>query len=65
REWILKFKDSKAEHSKDTLSKVLGNHWKHRIQRLVKIGFIEEKQNTWKIPFLYRAGLNITQGRAF
>lgn len=65
REWILKFKDSKAEHNKDTLNELLGKQWKYRIQKLVKIGFIEEKQNTWKIPFLYRAGLNITQGRAF
>lgn len=65
REWILKFKNSKAEHNKDTLNKLLGKQWKYRIQKLVKIGFIEEKQNTWKIPFLYRAGLNITQGRAF
>ncbi len=65
REWIFKFKDSKAEHNEDTLKKILGKQWKHRIQKLVKIGFIEEKQNTWKIPFLYRAGLNITQGRAF
>lgn len=65
REWILKFKDKKAEHNEATLRKILGKHWKHRIQKLVKVGFIEEKQNTWKIPFLYRAGLNITQGRAF
>jgi hypothetical protein len=65
REWILKFKDNKAEHNEHTLKEVLGKQWKHRIQKLVKIGFIEEKQHTWKIPFLYRAGLNITQGRAF
>jgi len=29
------------------------------------IGFFEPVGETYKIPFLYRAGLNVTQGKAF
>lgn len=32
---------------------------------LMDIGFFESVGDTYKIPFLYRASLNITQGKAF
>jgi hypothetical protein len=31
----------------------------------VEIGFIEEIKTSWKVPMLYRDGLEITQGKAF
>lgn len=65
RNWIEKFKDSKAEHNEETLRKILGKQWKFRVKKLVSIGFVEEKQNTWKVPFIYREALNISQGKAF
>lgn len=64
RPWIEKFKNQKAEHSENSLKKILGSHWKYRIERLKRIGFIEEKANSWKIPFLYREGLNIIRGKS-
>lgn len=65
RKWIEKFKNSKAEHNEESLKKTLGKQWKSKTEKLVNIGFIEDKQSTWKIPFLYREGLNISQGKAF
>lgn len=64
RKWIESFKNQKAEHTEESLSKLLGKHWKSRTEKLKEIGFLEEKNNTWKIPFIYREGLNISQGRA-
>ncbi|WP_312432766.1 P-loop ATPase, Sll1717 family [Lacrimispora sp.] len=64
RPWIEKFKNHKAEHSEESLKKILGSHWKSRVEKLKRIGFIEEKSNSWKIPFLYREGLNITRGKS-
>lgn len=62
---ILKFKDGKAEHNSDSLSQVLGQDWRVILEELKRVGFIEEISSTWKIPFIYREGLNISQGKAF
>jgi hypothetical protein len=35
------------------------------IQPLLDIGFLEDTKDTYKVPTLYREGLNITQGKAF
>jgi hypothetical protein len=35
------------------------------IQPLLDIGFLEDIKDTYKVPTLYRDGLNITQGKAF
>lgn len=64
RKWIEAFRNQKAEHSKESLSKILGRNWKSRTEKLKEIGFLEEKSDTWKIPFIYREGLNISQGKA-
>jgi len=65
RKYIEKFKDSKAEHNEESLKMLLGKRWKSNIKKLVECGFIEEKNNTWKVPFLYREGLNISQGKVY
>lgn len=36
-----------------------------KIRPLVDIGFLEEFMDSYKIPSLYREGLQITQGKAF
>lgn len=39
----------------------------HAIRMLLDMGFLERvrQSETYKIPMLYRDGLNITQGKAF
>jgi hypothetical protein len=65
---IEKFRYGKAEHSSESLSELLGI-FEHSIRAAIKplqdIGFLEEVGNSFKIPMLYRDGLNITQGKAF
>ena len=63
KSWIEKFKGHKAEHSEQTLEAILGTQWKSRKTKLVEIGFIEEKGKSYKIPYLYRPGLDIKQGK--
>lgn len=65
---ISKFKDGKSEHSLETALDVLGvaeEDGKIIVAALVEMGFLEELKETYKIPMLFREGLNITQGKAF
>ena len=61
--WIMKFKNHKAEHTAETLESILGTQWKSRTNKLVEIGFIEEKGKSYKIPYLYQPALDIKQGK--
>lgn len=65
---IEKFRGGKAEHNAASLSTVLGvDEAKTRIEvkPLVEMGFLEEVGESFKVPMLYRDGLEITQGKAF
>lgn len=65
---IEKFRRSKAEHNRDSISETLGitgATLDAAIKQLVEIGLLEELKSTWKVPMLYRDGLGITQGKAF
>ena len=65
---IEKFRDGKAEHNEVSLSTTLGiseGHVRTAVKPLVAMGFLEEIGESFKIPMLYRDGLNITQGKAF
>lgn len=62
--WILKFKEQKAEQTESSLSCILGKQWKFRVSKLVEIGFFEEKRDSYKIPFVYRDYLKVSQGKA-
>ena len=65
---IEKFRDGKAEHSSKSLADLLGlseHSVRTAIKPLLEIGFLEEVGSSFKIPMLYRDGLNITQGKAF
>lgn len=64
RNWIEKFKNGKSIHNEETIRKVLGAHWRSRVDKLVFIGFLEEIKGGWNIPFIYRPVLNISQGKA-
>lgn len=64
---IEKFRGQKSEYGEDALRQLLGNESDGVVADLVSIGLLEETQagdqRSYKIPFLYREGLEITQGR--
>lgn len=65
---IEKFRRGKAEHSTASLAKLLGiepTEVPAAVRPLKELGFLEEAGGTYKIPMLYRGGLEITQGKAF
>ena len=65
---VQKFRRAKAEQNLESLASVLdleGDELKGAIQHLKEIGFLEEVRTSWKVPMLYRDGLEITQGKAF
>ena len=65
---IEKFRRGKAEHNDQSLSELLGifpGAIRDYIKPLIELGFLEEVGGTYKIPMLYRGGLEITQGKAF
>lgn len=65
---IERFRDSKAEHNSATLAALLGikeDEVKAAVKPLLELGFLEEIGESFKVPMLYRDGLNITQGKAF
>ncbi len=67
---IEKFRDGKAEHNIDSLERTLelnSNETRATLRVLLDMGFLERirQSETYKIPMLYRDGLNVTQGRAF
>lgn len=65
---IQRFRKAKAEQNWESLGQVLGlegEALKHAIKQLKDVGFLEEGANSWKVPMLYRDGLDVTQGKAF
>jgi hypothetical protein len=65
---IEKFRDGKAEHNVASLAKLLEiteGDVKTAIKPLLELGFLEEIGESYKVPMLYRDGLNIKQGKAF
>jgi hypothetical protein len=62
---IRAFRAQKAEQNSDTLEILLGANSAATVEHLVKIGFLEKLASSWKVPMLYRDGLDIIQGAAF
>jgi len=65
---IEKFRGGKAEHNAESLAATLNiplENVSSAIKPLKDIGFLEESGGTYKIPALYREGLEVTQGKAF
>jgi len=65
---IKAFQNSKAEHNEESLADLFGVEV--AAARLIAtvltgIGFLEKARDCYKVPALYRPGLNITQGKAF
>ena len=62
---IRKFQGQRSEQNADTLAALLGEDWIQNVDQLVRIGLLEKLPESWKIPIIYRDGLNIVQGAAF
>ena len=63
--YIVMFDSGKAEHNDATLAVLLGDSASEVTKRLITLGFLEKVGQSYKIPMLYRQGLNITQGKAW
>lgn len=59
------FRGQKAEQNSETMQQLLGAGWQQTAEQLVRIGFLEKLADSWKVPMLYRDGLEVTQGAAF
>lgn len=65
---IERFRGGKAEHNATTLAQRLGvteGEVRDAVNPLIEMGFLEEIGESYKVPMLYRDGLDITQGKAF
>lgn len=62
---IERFRDGKAEHNAESLHELLGERYRSDAKLLEQLGFLESVGSNWKVPMLYRAGMRITQGRAY
>jgi hypothetical protein len=65
---IERFRDGKAEHNVTSLARVLDvaeADVRTAVKPLVELGFLEEIGESFKVPILYRDGMQITQGKAF
>lgn len=65
---VERFRRGKAEHNEKSLAKLLGmkeDNVRIAIKPLVQLGLLEETAGNFKVPMLYRSGLEITQGKAF
>lgn len=66
---IEKFSGGKTDYSSAALQKLLGSKWKATTDDLVDVGFLAKRGGKkgsamFSIPFLYRHGMNLTQGTA-
>jgi len=66
--YIDKFDGGKADYSDKAIRRLLGKNANEIINDLKSIGFLAQKRSkgevVYTIPFVFRKGLNITQGRA-
>ena len=65
---IERFRGAKSEHDLGSLASLLGvslDQVPAAVKPLLDIGFLEQVGITYKVPLLYRDGLDISQGKAF
>ena len=64
----LLFSGGKTEYDASTLQTLLGKKWQATSEHLLAVGFFSKNekdgQAVYSIPFLYRHGMQLTQGRA-
>jgi hypothetical protein len=65
---IEKFAGGKTDYTATSLHDLLGSDWKSTADHLLAIGFFSKGkkggEEVFSIPFLYRHGMNLTQGKA-
>jgi hypothetical protein len=65
---IEKFLGGKTDYSANSLQSLLGSDWKSTVGHLLAIGFFSKGkkggEEVFSIPFLYRHGMDVTQGKA-
>ena len=65
---ISKFQGGKTDYSVGVLQALIGKDWRPVTEDLLAIGFfskaIKGGEEVFSIPFLYRHGLNLSQGKA-
>ena len=65
---IKAFRNSKSDQSEDSLCTLFGvepTFARDIATVLIEIGFFEQIGDIFRIPILYREGLNISKGRAY
>jgi hypothetical protein len=65
---VERFRGGKAEHNDESLRVILNlpeDKLKSTLKSLIEIGFLEDIRGTYKVPAIYREGLEITQGKGF
>ena len=65
--FIARFREGKSEHNEQSLREIIRENedFEKIIKGLLDLGFLEQEKNSFKIPMLYRSGLEIKQGKAF
>ncbi len=61
---IAKFVGGKTDYSETAIKTLLGNDWQSVSEDLVALGVLSKKGHNFNVPFLYRDGLELTQGKA-
>jgi hypothetical protein len=65
---IEKFSGGKTEYDANALQSLLGKKWQATSEHLLAVGFFSKNEKDGKavfsVPFLYRHGMQLTQGRA-
>jgi hypothetical protein len=65
---IEKFSGGKTDYNSTALQTLLGEGWKGTVENLLDVSFFSKRtrkrQTVYSIPFLYRHGMNLTQGMA-
>ena len=62
-----KFVGGKTDYTESALRKLLGKEWQDIVNDLTTIGVLSKRKSLdetiYQIPFVYRKGLDLTQGR--
>jgi hypothetical protein len=65
---IEKFQGGKSEYSAFAVQRLLGKGWQDAVNDLVSVGFLRKRERggapCFWVPYLYRKGLELTQGKA-
>jgi hypothetical protein len=66
KEDILIFRGGYSDYAETGLQRRLGQSWRSKADTLKSIGFLrfDPKKAIWKIPVIWRRGLDIRRGKA-